>query len=173
MIIDSGVSSTRKRDTNDQAKVQLWFRAPKIWNEFLREKAAREYCSKSDLLRYAFRLAYGPELKELRVNPGARAGANHGHSSSNKEGSPTETGFPQGNALALAPYEIKEDPWIESMAAFVANKPSPQTHRVYRLVLSQFFTFVAKHPRDVKQSDLIRLRHTWTCFKWIATFPNT
>ena len=45
------------------------------------------------------------------------------------------------------------------MAAFIANKRSPRTYRVYRLVLNQFFTFMAKHPSNVKQSDIIRYRH--------------
>ena len=40
---------------NNQSAVQIWFRAPKIWDDFLEAKAAEEFCTKSDLLRHAFR----------------------------------------------------------------------------------------------------------------------
>ena len=159
MNIDSGISDARRRNNNGQTRVQMWFRAPKIWDDFLEEKATREYCTKSELLRHAFKLAYGPELKEFRLKPGSRAGGNHNHSSTNKEGKSTETSSPPAYIFPLVPYETDTDPWVESMVAFVANKHSPRTHRVYRLVLNQFFTFAAKHPRDVKQSDVIRYRH--------------
>jgi len=149
MIIASDKSSSKRGNNSNQTRVQIWFRAPKIWNDFLEEKAAKEYCSKSDLLRHAFGLAYGAELKEFRVNPKIR---NEGETS-------TETWLPLGDVLTPIPYNIKSDLWMESMAAFVANKRSPQTHRVYRLVLNQFFTFVARHPSDVKQSDVIRYRY--------------
>jgi len=159
MTITSEKSSSNRGNNSNQTKVQIWFRAPRIWNDFLEEKAAKEYCSKSDLLRHAFRLAYGSELKEFRVNPKARAGGDQGCSLPNERGKPTETWLPRGDVLTPVPYSIESDPWMESMAAFVANKRSSQTHRAYRLVLNQFFTFAAKHPSDVKQSDVIRYRH--------------
>jgi len=159
MTITSEKSSSNRGDNSSQTRVQIWFRAPKIWDDFLKEKAAKEYCSKSDLLRHAFRLAYGAELKAFRVNPKARDEKNQDDSLPDGGRNPTETWLPRSDALTPVPYSIESDPWIESMAAFVANKRSPQTHRVYRLVLNQFFTFVAKHPSDVKQSDVIRYRH--------------
>lgn len=159
MNIDSGISDARRRNNNGQTRVQMWFRAPKIWDDFLEEKAAREYCTKSELLRHAFKLAYGPELKEFRLNPEAQSGGDHNQSFPDEERKSTGTSFPPAHIFPLIPYETDKDPWVESMVAFVANKNSPRTHRVYRLVLNQFFTFVAKHPRDVKQSDMIRYRH--------------
>jgi len=159
MVITSNKSFSNLGDNSSQTRVQIWFRAPKIWNDFLEEKVAKEYCSKSELLRHAFRLAYGAELKEFRVNPKVRAEGDQGGSSADRGGNPIETLLPQGNSFTPVPYSIDSDSWIESMAAFVANKRSSQTRRVYRLVLNQFFAFVAKHPGDVKQSDVIRYRH--------------
>lgn len=159
MVIISEVSNTGKKSTSGQTKVQIWFRAPKIWDSFLEKKAFEEDCTRSDLLRHAFRLAYGPEVKEFRVNPEARTKGNEGWSPPTEAGNLAEIVLPQGNAFVPIPYDIQGDPWIESMAAFIANKRSPQTHRVYRLVLNQLFTFVAKHPSNVTQSDIIKYRH--------------
>ncbi len=160
MLVISETSGSERGNVNGQTRVQIWFRGPKIWNSFLEKKAAEEDCTKSELLRHAFRLAYGPELKEFRVSPKAPNERNHGQYSPHEKGNLTETELlPPGNAFAPIPYDIQADPWIESIAAFVANKCSPQTRRVYRMVLNQFFAFVAKHPSDVKQSDIIRYRH--------------
>lgn len=141
-----------------QARVQLWFRAPKIWDDFLEAKAAEEYCTKANLLRHAFRLTYGRELKEFRVRP-------QGETEKNRRPSLLWTGKTNGKGsfpdatFALVSGVTEEDPWIESIAAFVANKRSVQTRRAYQLVLKEFFIFTAKHPSDVKQSDVIRYRH--------------
>jgi len=146
-------SKTGRRGGDVQSKVQIWFRAPRIWSDFLEKKASEEYCTMSNLLRNAFMLAYGSELKEYLTNPGVAPGENH-HSS---YGEPRES-MESSDTQALVPYKIS-DLWIESMSAFVANKRSPRTNRAYRLVLNQFFIFVAKHPSDVNQSDVIRYRH--------------
>jgi site-specific recombinase XerD len=76
-----------------------------------------------------------------------------------QEGNPTRAWLSPDNSLALVAYDLKSDPWVESMGAFVANKLSSQTNRAYRMVLNQFSAFVSKHPSDVKQSDIIRYRH--------------
>jgi len=136
-------------------RVQIWFRAPKIWNDFLEVKAAEEYCTRSDLLRHAFRLAYGNELKEFRVNMKPKT-VESGDDFS-LDGLDDLTG--PDAILTLVSRELQTDPWMESVAAFMANKGSSQTRRVYRLVLHQFFVFAAKHPSDIKQSDVIRYRH--------------
>jgi len=136
-------------------RVQIWFRAPKIWNDFLEAKAAEEYCTRSDLLRQAFRLAYGDELKEFRVNAKPKSVENGDDFSLVELGDLTSTDA----ILALVSRNMQTDPWMESIAAFVANKGSSQTRRVYRLVLHQFFVFTAKHPSNIKQSDVIRYRH--------------
>ncbi len=159
MAITNKASNTRRRGCDNQTKVQIWFRAPKIWSDFLEKKAAEEYCSKSDLLRQAFMLTYGPELKEFRVNPKVQSGMKPAHISTCEQEDSSQERLPPDNALAPIPYDIENDPWVESLGAFVANKRSSQTNRVYRLVLNQFFKFVAKHPSDVKQSDVIRYRH--------------
>jgi site-specific recombinase XerD len=136
--------------------VQVWFRAPKIWDDFLETKAAAEYCTKSDLLRHAFRQVFGQEIKQFRAN---------GRGKSNCAGCPAkekrrvEMGSIITQAVAAIPIDLQGDPWVESMAAFVANKGSYETRRVYRIILSQFFAFVSKHPSNVKQSDVIRYRH--------------
>ncbi len=135
-----------------QTRVQVWFRAPKIWDEFLDAKAAQDYCTKSDLLRHAFRIAYGSELKEFRICLEA-CGASTGLPSTDEYEL-----FPSSSS-SMGHKDIKNDPWIESMVAFVGNKGSCQTRRVYRVVLSQFFTFAAKHASEVRQSDVIRYRH--------------
>ena len=147
-------SKTGRRGGDVQTKVQIWFRAPRIWSDFLEKKASEDSCTMSDLLRHAFMLAYGSELKEYRINPGVDSRRNH-HASC-AERNPAEVCFSPSN---LVPYKIESDSWIESMSAFVANKRSPRTNRAYRLVLNQFSTFVAKHPSDVNQSDVIRYRH--------------
>ena len=66
MITTEG--SIERKDSTGSTMVPLWFRVPKIWDDFLSEKANREYCSKSDLLRRAFKLTYDPELEEFRVH---------------------------------------------------------------------------------------------------------
>jgi integrase/recombinase XerD len=144
---------------DNQSMAQIWFRAPKLWNEFLEDKASREFCSKSDLLRRAFRLTYGTEMEGFRVNPGVVDGPGRDGSSPDKGMKWPGNDLTLSNLFAPVVYNIEEDPWIEGVAAFVANKRSPQTHRVYRTVLKQFFDFVAKHPSDVKQSDIIKYRH--------------
>lgn len=158
MTIVHKASNTGRRGGDNQTKVQIRFRAPRIWSDFLEKKASEEYCTMSDLLRHAFMLAYGSELKEYRINPGDDSGEDH-HSSCSEQRNPTEVRFSPSNTQSLVPYKIESDPWVESMGAFVANKLSPQTNRAYRLVLNQFLTFVSKHPSDVKQSDVIRYRH--------------
>ncbi len=158
MVLNTKQASAMKKSGRigyNQNRVQVWFRAPKIWNDFLEAKAAEEYCTRSDLLRYAFRLAYGSELKEFRINPKPRLGENNDDFSLDELGNLTKT----DSILALISRDIQVDPWMESIAAFVANKGSSQTRRVYRLVLHQFFIFAAKHPSEVKQSDVIRYRH--------------
>jgi len=139
----------------NQNRVQIWFRAPKIWNDFLEAKAVEEYCTKSDLLRHAFRLAYSSDLKEFRVNPKPRIGEDNNILVWDS----LENRLKTDAFTSLITCDIEVDPWIESIAAFVANKGSSQTRRVYRVILSQFLTFVDKHPSDVKQSDIIRYRH--------------
>lgn len=142
----------RKRNGNVRTRVQVWFRAPKIWEEFLEAKADQEYCTKSDLLRQAFRLAYGTELKEFRVRTEVT-----GCGASARLTGPSENElFPDSS---LGHEDIGRDPWTESIAAFVGNKGSAQTRRVYRVVLSCLFTFATKHPSGIKQSDVIRYRH--------------
>lgn len=149
---------SRGRATPNPNRVQIWFRAPRIWNEFLEAKAAEEYCTRSDLLRHAFKIAYGSELKEFRVNTNPKPG--EGGDNFSLDGLDDMTGTDA--ILALVSRELQTDPWMESVAAFVANKGSSQTRRVYRLVLHQFFVFAAKHPSDIKQSDVIRYRHQLT-----------
>lgn len=146
---------SRGRSIPNPNRVQIWFRAPRIWNDFLEAKATEEYCTRSDLIRHAFRIAYGSELKEFRVNTKPKPGDDA--DSFSLDGLDDLTG-PDG-ILALVSRELQTDPWMESVAAFVANKGSSQTRRVYRLVLHQFFVFVAKHPSGIKQSDVIRYRH--------------
>lgn len=153
MLTASKVSDIWRKTSNSQTMVPIWFRVPKIWDDFLEAKAANEYCSKSDLLRRAFRLTYSSELDEFRVNPKGQSGISHDFPLSVKKGNPSD------NKFTLTLYDIENDPWIESMAAFIANKRSPRTHRVYRVVLNQFFIFAAKHPSEVKQSDIIKYRH--------------
>ena len=151
MITTEG--SIERKDSAGSTMVPLWFRVPKIWDDFLSEKADREYCSKSDLLRRAFKLTYDPELEKFRVHSKRQSSVDNGLLMSPRNVNPDEESF------ALNLYDIESDPWIESMAAFIANKRSLRTHRVYRVVLNQFFVFVAKHPSKVKQSDIIKYRH--------------
>jgi hypothetical protein len=77
MLIENEVSAIWDKTGNSQTMVPIWFRVPKIWDDFLSEKADREYCSKSDLLRRAFRLTYDPELEEFRVNPERQSRTSH------------------------------------------------------------------------------------------------
>jgi integrase/recombinase XerD len=155
MVFAGDINSLQQENTSSQTGVQIWFRGPKIWDDFLTEKAAREYCSKSDLLRRAFRLVYENELKEFRATPKLKAGSSFTNDKSDQaKFSPLQPG-----SFTIIPHNIENDPWIESMAAFVANKRSPQTRRVYSIVLNQFLAFIPKHPSDIKQSDLIRYRH--------------
>lgn len=149
----------REKSNINQNKVQMWFRAPKIWDSFLKKKAHEEDCSTSDLLRHAFRLTYGRELKEFRVNPGIRTEVKQDKPLSGEKGKPSETLTIIGNSSTIIPYDIQGDQWIESIVAFIANKRSPQTHRVYRLILKQFFIFADKHPSKITQSDIIKYRH--------------
>jgi integrase/recombinase XerD len=151
ILIEKEVSDSRNKNGSNQAMVPIWFRVPKIWDDFLNEKAQKEYCSKSDLLRRAFNFAYDSELKEFRVQ--CQRETNHDSLVSSKKETMVEGRF------TLTLYNIENDPWIESMVAFVANKRSPRTHRVYRAILNQLFAFVAKHPSKVKQSDIIRYRN--------------
>ena len=145
----------RGRANSNPNRVQIWFRGPKIWNDFLEAKAAEEYCTRSDLLRHAFKIAYGNELKEFRVNTKPRPEESGDGFSLDGLGDLTGA----DTILALVSRDMQTDPWMESVAAFVANKGSSQTRRVYRLVLHQFFVFTARHPSDIKQSDVIRYRH--------------
>jgi integrase/recombinase XerD len=159
MVFAKDESSERLASTSSQTRVQMWFRAPKIWGDFLEQKAAKECCNKSALLRRAFRLAYEDELDEFKVAPKPKAGVHDNTHFVDNRHNPMVAPFIQSSLFAITPYDIESDPWIESMAAFVANKRSIQTRRVYSLVLNQFFAFTAKHPSDIKQSDLIRYRH--------------
>lgn len=146
-----------KKHTNKKLDVQIWFRAPRFWNNFLEAKASREYCTKSDLVRHALGLVFGPELKDGQ--PDFQAVEKSGYSRGNEE---TTDCSAAGTGMVLLKKNgfsgIENDPWIESMAAFVANKRSPQTHRVYRLALNQFFAFANKHPSSIQQSDVIKYR---------------
>jgi len=158
MVLATSEECDTRRGSKGQAKVQMWFRAPKIWDEFLDAKAVEEYCTKADLLRHAFRLAYGRELKNFRVCP-QRETEENGRLSLLRVGEANEKGSLPHVTSAMVSSAMEEDPWIESMAAFMANKRSAQTRRAYQLVLNQFFIFAVKHPSDVKQSDVIRYRH--------------
>jgi len=151
---------SRGRINPNPNRVQIWFRAPKIWNDFLEAKAAEEYCTRSDLLRRAFRIAYGDELKEFRVNTKPKPGKSGDDFLLDGLGDLTGA----DTILALVSRDMQTDPWMESVAAFVANKGSAQTRRVYRLVLHQFFVLIAKHPSEIKQSDIIRYRHQLESF---------
>jgi len=147
---------TEVGDDNGQANVQIWFRAPKIWNDFLEAKAAEEFCTKSDLLKHAFRQVFGHEMKHFRAS--GKVGANcAGYGTRAYESVSRDSIITR--AVAAIPVDFQGDPWVESMAAFVANKGSYETRRVYRLILTQFFAFAAKHPSNVRQSDVIRYRH--------------
>ncbi len=152
MMTDTVASSGRCRRPR---RVQVWLRVPKVWDNFLEAKAAREGCTKSDLLRYAFNQAFDSELRAFLADNPVRPGRD-GFDASAPE--PTGSRCVATTAPATIPLDLEDDPWMESMAAFVANKGSPQTRRAYRLALSQFFTFVGKHPGDVRQSDAIRYR---------------
>jgi integrase/recombinase XerD len=140
---------------NGQNKVQIWFRAPKVWDDFLEAKAVEEFCSKSDLLRNAFRQVFGPELKQFGARVAASATCDGCTARARK---PVDNASIISRAVAAIPIDLQGDPWVESMAAFVANKGSHETRRAYRLILSQFFAFVTKHPGNVRQSDVIRYR---------------
>ncbi len=153
MVTDS-CKFTMMGDSNGQSTVQIWFRAPKMWDEFLEAKAAGEFCTKSDLLRQVFRQVFGQEMKQFQANSGTRTGC----AGCAREQRRIEAGSIITRAVVAIPIDLQGDPWVESMAAFVANKGSYETRRVYRLVLAQFFAFAAKHPSNVRQSDIIRYR---------------
>jgi len=142
-----------RRKDDVKTKIPVWVRVPKIWDEFLETKAMQEYCTKSDLLRQAVRLAYGSEMKEFRVQPEV-----NGTITPTGFSTPTERDFFNHSNWEIS-QDIKRDPWIESAIAFVENKKSINTNHVYRLALSQLFIFAAKHPGEVKQSDVISYRH--------------
>ena len=157
MSIIKRESGPEKRKTKKRMESQIWFRAPRSWEYFLEEKASKEYCTKSDLVRHALVLVFGSEMKQCQSNMDlsdrrdlSQLHNNTASISSNNPGGLLlkKNSFP-GN---------EEDLWIESMAAFVANKRSSQTLRVYRLALNQFFTFTGKHPSAIKQSDVIKYR---------------
>jgi integrase/recombinase XerD len=156
MVFVSNLNALEQNNIGSFKGAQIWFRGPKIWDDFLKEKAAKEYCSKSDLLRRAFRLAYDDELKEFRTSLKSITYSTLSEGEDNKG----EASSIQSDILTMVPYgNVAEDPWIESMAAFVANKRSPQTRRVYSLMLKQFCAFTPKHPSIINQSDVIRYRH--------------
>jgi len=141
---------------NGQNKIQMWFRVPKTWDDFLEAKAIEEACSKSDLLRHAFRQVFGPELKQFRACEVTRSTCD-GCTAKTKK--PVDSMSIITRAVAAIPVDLQGDPWVESMAAFVANQGSLETRRAYRRIMSKFFAFVAKHPRNVRQSDVIRYRY--------------
>lgn len=150
--------NTRRDGDDNRIKVQIWFRAPKLWSDFLENKASEECCTMSDLLRNAFTLAYSSDLKAYRVN--SRSESRGGQQLSyNEEKKQAQVSSLPTDTKTVVLYKAENDPWIESMNAFVANKRSPRTNRAYRRALNQFFTFVGKHPSDVNQSDVIRYRH--------------
>jgi hypothetical protein len=55
----------------------------RFWNNFLEAKASREYCTKSDLVRHALGLVFGPELKDGQ--PDFQAVEKSGYSRGNEE----------------------------------------------------------------------------------------
>lgn len=152
------VSSTGRKSENNRTKVQMWFRAPKIWSDFLEKKAAEECCTVSDLLRNAFTLAYSSELKAYRVDMESESGGRQQPSYDEQEKQAQATSSP-ADTKTIVLYRVENDSWIESMSAFVANMRSPRTNQAYRRVLNHFFAFVGKHPNNVNQSDVIRYRH--------------
>ena len=128
-----------------QRTAQLWLRVPQPWHDFLSARARKEGCTRSELLRRAFRLAYGAELEqyERRERP----------LSFNTDGA----GPPGGNHRGPYPHR-GEDPWVVAADDFVENKCSPATRRAYRRALRQFLRFVAKHPARIRQGDIIGYR---------------
>lgn len=142
---------------NDQRNIQLWFRAPRMWGEFLEAKSAEEFCSKSDLLRHAFRQFFNQELKQFVAHKTNFFKCKN--YTDEREQSIPDRGSIITRTAAVDFFDLKSDPWFESMAAFVANKGSFETRRVYRTILAQFLVFVAKHPSKVEQSDIIRYKH--------------
>jgi len=143
----------KQGDGNGIGTVQIWFRAPKIWDDFLQAKAAKEFCTKSDLVRYALEKVFGQEMRQFIAKGEIKSSC-----AANKQRR-LDIGFLITRAVVATPIDLEGNPWLESTAAFVANKNSCETRRVYRLILTQFFAFVAKHPSSVEQSDLVRYRH--------------
>ncbi len=138
--IESELNNEPETTTNCQNMVQMWFRGPQMWDDFLTNKAGKKCCSKSELVRDAFNLTYGNELEEFKKSLILQA-----------EG--------DCNLRPTAKCEgVLEDPWIESITSFVSNKRSSETRRVYRFGLSQFFTLTKKHPHETRQTDVIRYR---------------
>jgi len=158
LIIESELRDRPETATNHQNMVQMWFRGPQIWNDFLTRKAEKEYCTKSELLRHAFKFTYGNELEEFRESQILQAEGDCNSRPSAKSEVALDRSIPQGSNRGFVWYLTDEDPWIESIITFVANKRSPETRRVYRNALSQFLTFTGKHPREIRQSDVIRYR---------------
>ncbi len=142
-----------RRKDDVKTRIPVWVRVPKIWDDFLETKATQEYCTKSDLLRQAVRLAYSSEIKEFRVLSGVTGG-----DTSSGLTSPEENEFFHHTNWDIS-QAVRKDPWIESVVAFVENKSSAHTNRVYRVALSHLFIFATKHPSEVKQSDVISYRH--------------
>ena len=140
-----------------QNNVQIWFRVPKIWDDFLEAKSADEFCSKSDLLRHAFRQFFSQELRHFRDYK-AICSTCQNPTAEREQNPPDDNSFIP-KVVAAIPIDLQGDVWVESLAAFVANKGSYETRRVYRVILTQFFSFVEKHPSNVKQSDVIRYKH--------------
>ncbi len=129
-----------------QRTAQLWLRVPQPWHDFLSERAREEGCTRAELLRRAFRLAYGAELEQYergRESPGGPYPHGAGPPGSNHRGS-----YPHRD----------EDPWMVAADDFVENKRSPATRRAYRRALRQFLRFVGKHPARIRQGDVIGYR---------------
>jgi integrase/recombinase XerC len=122
---------------------QMWFRAPRLWDDFLAAKAEQEYCTRSELLRRAFRLAYGAELEEYRKGKGS------------PDSGCADSLRPPGDNHRCPQCHRDDDPWLKAVTDFVENKRSPQTRRAYRLALRAFLGFTGKHPSEVQQGDVI------------------
>ena len=158
LIIESELTDRPETNTNHQNMVQMWFRGPRIWNDFLTRKAGKEYRTKSELLRHAVRFTYGSELEEFMESRILQAEGDCNSHPSAKCRVTSDHSILLGSNQGLISYLMGNDPWIETIATFVGNKRSPETRRVYRLALNQFFTFTGKHPRATRQSDVVRYR---------------
>jgi integrase/recombinase XerD len=135
----------------DQHLAQMWFRAPRDWDEFLTDKARQERCSRSELLRRAFMLTYSAELEQHTIAKGR-----HDSGYSDAVGSPGVG--PPGDNHPPSSHQEGDDPWLEAITDFVHNKRSPQTRRSYRLILREFLGFTGKHPAEEHQGDVIGYR---------------